>query len=227
MAKDRIRYAKLYINDNELTYQIRCSKKAKYLRLQINPSSGLEVVLPQKCKINEAEKFIFKKKEWILKHLGTVPVKEEFTYLGDPIRVNQRYNLFSVKHKIIFNKNILLIESPSDSSEDLNFIYNGWLKHLAKSYLNERTQVLARRYNFNFTGVRIRNQRTRWGSCSTSGNISLNYRLMKYRKEVIDYVIIHELCHLKELNHSKEFWKLVGQIIPGYKILKKELKAVI
>ena len=227
MAKDRINYAKLYINDSELTYQLRYSKKAKYLRLQINPSTGLEVVLPQKCKINEAEKFIFKKKEWILKHIGTVPVKEDFTYLGEPIGINQRYNLFSVKHKIIFNKGILLIESPSDSCEDLNFIYNGWLKHLAKSYLPERIRVLARRNGFNLNGIRIRNQRTRWGSCSTSGNISLNYRLMKYRKEVIDYVIIHELCHLKEMSHSKKFWKLVEQIIPNYKILKKELKGII
>ncbi|HEY6906360.1 MAG TPA: M48 family metallopeptidase, partial [Ignavibacteriaceae bacterium] len=65
----------------------------------------------------------------------------------------------------------------------------------------------------------------RWGSCSASGNISLNYKLMKYRKELIDYVIIHELCHLKEMNHSKKFWKLVEGLVTEYKSLKRELKS--
>ncbi len=227
MTKNRISYAKLFINDSELTYQVRFSKKARYLRLQINPSTGLEVVLPSGCKKEEAEKFIFKKKDWILKHLKTVSLFEDFTYLGNKININQRYNLFLNKHKINFKKNILLIESPSGSKEDLNVIYNAWLKHLAKSYLPERTLGLAQKNKFTFNQLRIRNQKTRWGSCSTSGNISLNYRLMKYRKEVIDYVIAHELCHLNEMNHSKKFWKLVERIIPDYKLLKKELKSVL
>jgi predicted metal-dependent hydrolase len=106
-------------------------------------------------------------------------------------------------------------------------IYSAWLKHLAKNYLSERTTKLAGKYNFSVRQIRIRSQKTRWGSCSTSGNISLNYKLMKYRKELIDYVIVHELCHLREMNHSKKFWKHVEKIIPDYKLLKKELKAVI
>ena len=227
MTKNRISYARLNINDSELTYQIRFSNKAKYLRLQINPSTGLEVVLPQRCKLEEAEKFIFKKKDWILKHLKTVSVTEDFTYFGNKIEINQRYNLFLNRHKIIFRKNILFVESPSGSNEDLTVIYNAWLKHIAKNYLAERTIKLARKYNFTLRQIRIRNQKTRWGSCSTSGNISLNYKLMKYRKEVINYVIIHELCHLKEMNHSKKFWKLVEKILPGYKLLRNGLTSIL
>lgn len=224
MKKNTISYAKLYINDNELTYQVKYSKKAKYLRLQINPSTGLEVVLPRRCRIEEAEKFIFKKKEWVLKHLKVLPLTEDFSYFGKKIEIIQKYNLFLERHRISFNKNTLSIESPPGSDDKREVIYNVWLRHLAKNYLTERTKELAQKYKFRIGQIRIRNQKTRWGSCSTSGNISLNYRLMKYRKEIIDYVIIHELCHLKEMNHSKKFWMLVEKIIPEYKIAKKELK---
>lgn len=224
MTKQRINYTRLYIKDSELTYRVRHSTKAKHLRLQINHTTGLEVVIPRGCKFEDAEKFIFKKREWILKHLKSIPVAEEYAYLGETIRINQRYDLFIKKHKIVLNKSILQVESPSGSTDDANLIFDTWLKHRAKSYLPARTAALSRSYNFKFKQVRIRGQKTRWGSCSASGNISLNYRLMKYRKELIDYVIIHELCHLKELNHSKKFWMLVEKIVPDYKLLKRELK---
>ncbi|MDR3628564.1 MAG: M48 family metallopeptidase, partial [Ignavibacteriaceae bacterium] len=72
--------------------------------------------------------------------------------------------------------------------------------------------------------VTIRNQKTRWGSCSARGNLSFNFNLVRYRKEIIDYVIVHELCHLKEMNHSNKFWNLVEKICPDYKALRRELK---
>jgi predicted metal-dependent hydrolase len=225
MKKNTISYAKLYINDNELTYQIRYSQRAKYIRLQINPSTGLEVVLPRRCKVEEAEKFVNKKKEWISKYLKAVPLTEEFSYLGKKLEINQKFNLFLYRHKVSFSKNVLSIESPAGSDDKVETIYTAWLRHVAKSYLPERTQILAQKHGFIVKQIRVRSQKTRWGNCSTSGRISLNYRLMKYRKEVIDYVIIHELCHLKELNHSKKFWRLVETIIPDYKLLKKELKS--
>ena len=78
-------------------------------------------------------------------------------------------------------------------------------------------------YSSEIGKIGIRGQYTRWGSCSSKGNLSFNYTLLQFREEVIDYVIIHELCHLKEMNHSKRFWKLVGKLCPDYKNLRKEL----
>ncbi len=225
MTKQRINYATIYINESELTYRIKHSRKAKYLRLQINPSTGLEVVVPRGCKTEEAEKFIYKKREWILKHLKTVSEKDAYTYSGEKIEITQKYVLFLTRHRVNLHKNILAIESPSGSSDDISVIYNNWLRHRAKSYLPQRTEILASKYGFVIREVRIRNQKTRWGSCSAFGSISLNYRLMKYRFELIDYVIIHELCHLKEMNHSVKFWKLVEKIVPNYKLLKRELRS--
>ena len=225
MTKTKVSYATLYLDNSKLTYRVRLSRKARYLRLQINPATGLEVIIPRGYRLEDAEKFVLKKKEWILKHLESFPAYEEFTYLGKKIAVKQRYDLFITKHKITLNKDNLVIESPAGSSQDINFIFNAWLKHHAKTHLPGRAKYLAQKYGFVFKRLSIRSQRTRWGSCSASGNISLNYRLMKYRKELIDYVIIHELCHLKELNHSKKFWELVESLVPDYKSLKKELKS--
>jgi predicted metal-dependent hydrolase len=83
---------------------------------------------------------------------------------------------------------------------------------------------LSERSGFSYKKITIRSQKTRWGSCSAKGRLSFNYRLMKFRKEAIDYVIIHELCHLKEMNHSKKFWDLVEGFCPDYVNLKKELR---
>ncbi|MDX1700374.1 MAG: M48 family metallopeptidase, partial [Melioribacteraceae bacterium] len=79
------------------------------------------------------------------------------------------------------------------------------------------------RYNLEYNSIKIKNLKSRWGSCSSKKNLSFNLKLMYFNHKVIDYVIIHELCHLKIMNHSREFWNLVESIIPDYKERKSEL----
>jgi len=96
-------------------------------------------------------------------------------------------------------------------------------KKTALELVCSRLKFFNRFYGLKFGRVSIKKQKTRWGSCSQKGNLNFNYKLALIRSELADYVIVHELCHLKEMNHSKKFWDLVGLTAPEYKKLKKEL----
>ena len=108
------------------------------------------------------------------------------------------------------------------------------VRYTRRDYLRLRDQalILARErldfynaiYGFEYKGVSIKNQKTRWGSCSKKGNLNFNYKILLLPREVADYVIVHELCHLVEFNHSKNFWALVTKTTPNYKKLRAALK---
>lgn len=97
-------------------------------------------------------------------------------------------------------------------------------KGKALELVNERIIYFNKIYNYKWNKIFIKNQKTRWGSCSKKGNLNFSYKITKLSKEVSDYIIVHELCHLGEFNHSKNFWDLVKIAIPNYKKLKEELK---
>ena len=94
----------------------------------------------------------------------------------------------------------------------------------AKSYIPARVSYYARQMKVSYGKITIRDQKTRWGSRSSSGTLSFNWRLMLAPKEVLDYVVVHELAHIKQMNHSKAFWAEVEKITPDYKIYREWLK---
>ena len=94
----------------------------------------------------------------------------------------------------------------------------------AKRVIPERVRYYAPIVGVDYGRITIRNQRTRWGSCSSKGNLNFNVALMRAPLEVLDYVVVHELCHRKEMNHSPRFWSEVGKILPDYKEQEKWLK---
>ena len=93
-----------------------------------------------------------------------------------------------------------------------------------KAKFAERTAYYAGLINVTYNGITVRNQKTRWGSCSSKGNLNFNYRLYYMPEELMDYVIIHELCHRKYMNHSKEFWDEVSRYCPDYAAKRQKLK---
>jgi len=93
----------------------------------------------------------------------------------------------------------------------------------ARVLVHERLTHFNRHYCYIYGKVFIRNTRTRWGTCSSRGNLGFNYRIAKLPSELQDYIVVHELCHLAELNHSKNFWALVAETLPDWKQLRKRL----
>ncbi len=98
------------------------------------------------------------------------------------------------------------------------------LKEQARAFVHERLAYWNQWYQYAYKRVSIRKSRTRWGSCSSAGNLNFSYTLALLPQELADYVIVHELCHLQEMNHSPSFWKLVSHTMPNYKLLRKALK---
>jgi predicted metal-dependent hydrolase len=97
-------------------------------------------------------------------------------------------------------------------------------KEKARERAHKRLVYFNRFYNYKIGAVYIRNQKSRWGSCSSKGNLNFNYKIVFLPHELADYIIVHELCHIQEMNHSKRFWTLVAQQIPNYEELQKILK---
>ncbi len=123
--------------------------------------------------------------------------------------------LKKLSHQKIFRNKYF----PKES--DKNF---STYRETARSLVKKRIDFFNKFYNFTIKRITIRNQRTRWGSCSQKGNLNFNYRLALLPAEIVDYIVVHELCHLKEFNHSEEFWKMVEKTIPAYREIRKKIR---
>ena len=121
--------------------------------------------------------------------------------------------------KILFFKSV-------DSKAIRTFSHTDYLEHKNRAYelAHERVRFYNEMYGFSFNKIFIKNQKTRWGSCSCKQNLNLNYKIVFLPQKHQDYIIVHELCHLREFNHSKKFWALVEKALPNYLDIKKELR---
>jgi predicted metal-dependent hydrolase len=98
---------------------------------------------------------------------------------------------------------------------------------LARAVVASRLEFFNRHYHFSYNRVSIKNQKTCWGSCSQKGNLNFNYNIINLSEQQRDYVIVHELCHLQELNHGQKFWRLVAEAVPDYRQIRQSLKKII
>ena len=123
------------------------------------------------------------------------------------------------KHSWIARHTPTAAETPGFSNEEI-----GSFKKQARKVISERVAFYAQKMGVSYGKITIRHQRTRWGSCTSKGNLNFNCLLVCAPPEVLDYVVVHELCHRKHLNHSKAFWQAVETVLPDYKNRKNWLK---
>jgi predicted metal-dependent hydrolase len=171
---------------------------------------------------------LFKSANWIEKNFNTLNLnKNRYYYLGNEIKIIKK-NIDGVNSiKYYLQEDIFYIEVTRDIIIDETKIFHEWLRKKAEFLIFYKVKEIAQKFDFQYNLVRIKDMKSRWGSCSSKKNLSFNLKLIYFKPKVIEYVIVHELCHLKEMNHSREFWKLVENIIPNYKIYRNELKKII
>lgn len=200
-----------------LSYTLKRSKKRRTLGLKINAMGDLFVHVPYFVPQYEIDKFVDNNQSWILRKQNEMQSRQkakldvsrsEFWYLG------QRYKLLRTVHSdsIIFSGDQVFLPL-SFSQEDMD----NWLKQRAEDILYDRVSIFEKYIPVKPQKVSVRKLKSRWGSCSSRANISLNLQLIKAPMFVVDYVVVHELSHLVHLNHSRHFWHLVESILPDYK----------
>ena len=221
------------IDDEFGEIEIRKYKLARSSKISISINGNIRVTIPYYSPEFAVKRLIRENRETIRGMLKKYNQSNSYyngqligkshTLLVQNININQ-INVYIEKNYIIANLpkdaniNSLLVQN------EIRKIVLKILKKQAKAYLPRRISFLAEKYDFKFTKLRLSHTRTRWGSCSSSGTISLNIALMNLPMHLIDYVIIHELCHTRQMNHSRLFWKEVEQYDPEYKKHVEEMK---
>jgi len=206
------------------TYRLRRSSRAKYIRININKKGHLELVLPLWADEEDGIRFLNSKQNWIVKHLKqarhnhhntppiTRPTELNLLASGEAWQLAYQYR---DRNRILIAssaKQCLTLQGPIDESKKWRQALENWLKYKAKIYLPQRLDELSQQHNLPYHKTTIRNQRTRWGSCTPNHTINLNYKLILLPKELADHVMLHELCHTVHLNHSKRFWQLLNRL---------------
>ncbi|MGV3538581.1 MAG: M48 family metallopeptidase [Rufibacter sp.] len=215
------------------------SSTAKYVRISIKPGMGVRVTLPKRATMAQAEAFVHEKVAWIKKHLEKQQQLQEKKTLFSP------YELFRTRfHQLQLLPHTLpqLKSRLKDGMLQVWYpVQTGWespqvqeftkgaieqtLRVEAKQYLPKQVAYFAQKFGFSYTGVVIKNAKTRWGSCSGTNNINLNLHLMRLPEHLCNYVILHELAHTVEKNHGPRFWALLDKISGDAYGLDKQLKA--
>lgn len=227
----------LYLNRRRGQRTLRLSVKNGEIRLSgpalVTHSEMLEFLESKReWVLGILERHAHRKRELLHPHHGPF---EPVLYLGEqkPIVIIANPNLPEDRVHVDIEGDQLVIRphhwSPdwADSAqnrEGIHDIVRRWLQAHARKQLTSRVEQLANEHGFRYTRLFIRSQTTKWGTCSSKKNLSLNWKLIQCPPHVIDYLIIHELCHLQEMNHSERFWALVASLYPDYKISEGWLK---
>ncbi len=214
------------IKDNHIPFAVRRNKRSRRIRLVMSPEEGLVIEGPHKVNLSRAFKMITTKREWVLNNLENIREKQKS--ILDIKTYADSILLFGTEKRIIIIRecqNDRIIErdhhielhfkagklKQGEASERLT----AWLKRKAKKYLVERVAELNDE-RFTIKRVFVKDQKTLWGSCSSSHNLNFNWRLIMAPRFASDYIIFHEMCHTKHLNHSEKFWELVKSTCPHY-----------
>jgi predicted metal-dependent hydrolase len=201
----------------EITYSVRRSERARRVRVTVDAARGVEVVLPRRAAEREAAAAIRELRPWIerrVRELERVRAAlaargDGVPYLGELLRVTPQHGRTRVHRKGLE----LLAPAGASQSDALE----RWYRRSARAEIAPRLDRACAAAGTSYSALTIRGQRTRWASCSPTGAMSFNWRLLLGPESVLDYVVWHEVCHLEIMDHSPRFWSLLGSHWPAYR----------
>jgi predicted metal-dependent hydrolase len=224
--------AQIKLQDSTVSYTIKQSYRTRAIRLEIRRETGLTVVVPRKYTPKQVEDILLQKSRWILRHLTSgKPLQmplfkpapghgDSLPYLGKTIElVLAEESGKRTTARLADGRLLISLTSGINTA----FVLEKWYRVQAKLVFTQKADAFKVIMGLSYNAILIRGQRTRWGSCSAKGNITLNWKLLMAPPEIVDYVIIHELAHRKYMNHSKRFWQLVERYSPGWRECRKWL----
>ena len=213
-------------------FSVRVSARSRRLTVRVYPGGRVEVTVPRGTRAGEVARFVAEHRRWIdarVLELGslkrarapTLPEEVRLPALGQSWGVRYVTRLRPGWRAV--NDGVLEIYGNPDNMPRARTSLRAWLTETAREALEPQLRALAAERGFAVGGVQLRRQHTRWGSCSRAGSISLNVCLLFQTRAVVRYLMLHELCHTRQMNHSARFWRLVESEEPTWRELDAEL----
>ncbi len=205
---------------------VRVPRARRYI-LRVRPDGTLRVTVPRGGSRREAEHFVRRHEKWIARERSRVRVEsaapewqDGSTLLlgGEPVRISVESR--GDGWRVVFGDRSVVVRNLGN----VRVAIERDLRELARAVLVPRLTELAAEQCLQVGAVSIRNQRSRWGSCARNGNIALNFRLVQMPEHVRDYVLLHELMHIRQQNHSRRFWRLVEAVCPDFRDAERWLR---
>ncbi|HRD64991.1 MAG TPA: SprT family zinc-dependent metalloprotease [Candidatus Competibacter sp.] len=222
-----------------LPYRVTISPRSRSVRLRLSARSGLVVVAPRGINRADLDAIVQGKRDWVTRHLkrfeearhslaaqaSMVPPQAiDLPALNESWQIEYRQTSSKTIPVRIDRPHRLIVSGAIEDKATCRIVLHRWLARRGRETLVPWLAQLAEETGLQFSAVRIRGQRTRWGSCTAKRVINLNYKLLFLPPEWVRYVLIHELCHTRELNHSERFWRLVHRWEPNAAEIRGHLR---
>ena len=213
-------------------WNVRISRRARRLSMRVFPGGRVEVVVPPGVGIPAVERFVARHREWAERRAREFALRTPNATDRRPATIELALleRCWSVEYEsgrrssvVERAEGMLTVRTADSSDRQVSQALVRWLGRHALEHLGGRLDALSRETGIDYDRLLLRRQRTRWGSCSSTGTISLNMCLMFQRPDVVRYLVLHELCHRRHMNHSERYWRLVESLEPRWRPLDAEL----
>lgn len=239
MERSEIDEGILRYGDETIPYEINVEpKRGRRIRINVHHDGVVEVEAPEDATREDIAKAVQKRARWVHEHVAsargrfTHVLPREYVSGEQIIYLGRRYSLKvrqvpRAERSVKLKGSLLEVAHPEVSRQAIRTRVRAWYRVKARDYLADRIGVVAKQLPWPqaVPDFRLKEMKTRWGTCAAGGTITLNPFLVRAPRECIDYVIAHELCHLREHNHSTEFFRLLTRAVPGWEAIKARLDA--